>query len=791
MRPTDPRWRRPGRRGVSDVVATILLLALTVTLFASIFAFVTSFPSPPAQNNNQFQASLVFTSSGANISSVRITHLAGPAVAGTAQVYLKSATQPSATEFQSPYTVASQTLTWATVTGFNVWNLGQVWNLTFSTASGGKYLPSSNGNITIYVVAASQLVFSVILPGTSAIVPPTILSTWIAQPANPSQGQGFTVYASISGTYTKCPTNCVEVNLASVPGGTTLPNGGLVPMTQASQGWWYYTVPSGTTTSNGTFYAFVNASNAAGQATTGAVVIPISASSAGGPLSVGVVLVPAPPNSGVAESVQAVVTYTGAVTGAPLSVTFSGTSSPAGYTYAGSGPSSLTINGPSSVTVASLSTWTIPNPASFTLYTYTVSATATVTGVGTVTGTTSFTPATMTVGPASGLMGSTTTARGAGYAASSSVTLSFNGIAITPSGTSNATCTFSSATGVITTTATGTFACRFVVPNGAPAGATTVWASDALTGQNDSSPYSVTAWSVTLGPSSGLVGSTATGRGAGYAGSSSVALQIDGVTIIPSGTSNATCTFSSATGVITTTAAGAFTCRFTIPVGAGSGPGILYANDTTYPVQEATASFTVTSWTISPLSITSGVQATSVTVTATGFAASSSVTLAFDGLSVTVSTCTVGTAGSPITTSGAGAFTCVFTIPYGSPAGAGSLLATDSTSGQTASAAFSVTAWTLSVSPGSGAHGTATAVTITGVGFAVSSTVQLYYNGAIIIPSSCSSGTITGTNTIVTTAAGGLVCSYTVPTQASAGTYMFQAIDLTSGQTALFAFVRS
>jgi len=39
---------------VSDVVATILLLALTVTLFASIFAFVTSFPSPPAQNSNQF-----------------------------------------------------------------------------------------------------------------------------------------------------------------------------------------------------------------------------------------------------------------------------------------------------------------------------------------------------------------------------------------------------------------------------------------------------------------------------------------------------------------------------------------------------------------------------------------------------------------------------------------------------------------------------------------------------------------------------------------------------------------
>ncbi len=180
-----------------------------------------------------------------------------------------------------------------------------------------------------------------------------------------------------------------------------------------------------------------------------------------------------------------------------------------------------------------------------------------------------------------------------------------------------------------------------------------------------------------------------------------------------------------------------------------------------------------------------------MTVTATGFAVSSSVTLAFDGISVTVASCSVGTAGSPITTSNTGAFTCVFTIPYGSPAGAGSLVATDTTSGQTASAAFTVTAWTLTVNPGNGAHGTATAVSITGVGFAVSSTLQLYYNGAIIIPSSCSPGTITGTNTIVTTAAGGFVCAYTVPIQATAGSYLFQAIDTTSGQIATFAFVRS
>ena len=101
------RWRqgvssraggiRRRRRGVSDVIATILLLALTVTLFGAIFAFVTSFPSPPAQSNNQFQASLFYPSNGSAswIAGVRIVHLAGPATPGSALIYLHSANQPA------------------------------------------------------------------------------------------------------------------------------------------------------------------------------------------------------------------------------------------------------------------------------------------------------------------------------------------------------------------------------------------------------------------------------------------------------------------------------------------------------------------------------------------------------------------------------------------------------------------------------------------------------------------------------------------------------------------------
>ncbi len=540
------RWRKPGRRGVSDVVATILLLALTVTLFAAIFAWVTAFPSPPPQNNNQFQASLRYTSNLTYVNGLSITHLAGPSVSGTGQIYLASSTQPTGPEFASPYSISSG------LGGASTWNLGQIWNLTFPLTE----MPKAGGNITVYVVVSYQLLFSVILPGTTIAPPPTVTSTAIS-PATPTIGTNYTVYATISGSYTA---NSVYVNLAAVPGGPSSPQ----KMTLNSQGFWTYTVPSGAT-ANGTFYGFVNASNGAGGQSTGIVVITIypSSVSTGGPLSVGVVLVPSPPNSGTTESVQAVVTYTGAVTNAGLTVSFSGTSSPAGFTFTGTGPSGLTISGPSSVTVVSQTAWNIPGPS--TLYTYTVTATATVAGVGTVTGTTTFEPVLITTvptPPTTGLIGSSVTVTGSAFstAAGSTVTLSVGGIAAAvPSCTSG-----SVAANVITPAVGGGFVCTMTVPNGAPAGATSIVATDASTGQSD------------------------------------------------------------------------------------------------------TAAFTVTAWTISPLSVTSGVQATSVTVTATGFVASSGVTLAFDGISVTVSSCSVGTAGPTITASNGGAFTCIFKIPYGS-----------------------------------------------------------------------------------------------------------------------------
>jgi len=372
---------RARRRGVSDVVATILLLALTVTLFASIFAFVTAFPSPPSQNNNQFQATMIYTNNLKYVSAIHILHLAGPSVPGTALIYLKSATQPSSPEFLNPYTVASESPAAGTVTGFTTWNLGQVWNLTFTNSA--TYQPSASGNITIYIVSASQLLFSVILPGTPLSSPPTIVSTAIS-PANPWVGDPFTVYATVAGSYTS---NSVYVNLAAVPGGPSTAQ----LMTQNSQGQWTYLVSAGAS-ANGTYYGFVNASNGAGQQATGAVVITISntGGTSGPPISVGVVAIPQPPTVYVGTNYfAAVITYSGSLSTAPLNVSFWVNQTSRGFTTHIphftthlNGPVGLTISGPSTVTV--YGTW--PSSGAFSAWLLNssvwINASATITGPG-------------------------------------------------------------------------------------------------------------------------------------------------------------------------------------------------------------------------------------------------------------------------------------------------------------------------------------------------------------------------------------------------------------------------
>ena len=238
--------RLRSRRAVSDVIATILLLGLTVTLFASIFFFVNSLPPPPAQSQNQFSSNLLY--SGSLIKTVQITHLAGPIVPGTALVYITSAAHPAK---NPPTFTVSQGLG-----GAGAWALGQVWTKDISTY--GLTIPD---NLTVSIVSSSLLLYRNTLPGTSPNAPPNFVGVGYT-PQGPTVGQSFTIFTQILDNNLKV--NSVYVNVSQLSAGTGKPS---FPMTfSATTGLWSYVVPGGLTRSAGTFFVFINASDNSGQA---------------------------------------------------------------------------------------------------------------------------------------------------------------------------------------------------------------------------------------------------------------------------------------------------------------------------------------------------------------------------------------------------------------------------------------------------------------------------------------------------------------------------------------------
>jgi len=277
-RTSNPRFRgRSGRgrlarprgrsRGVSDVIATIILLALTVVLFAGIFAFVTSFPSPPAQTANQFQATLLYH--GGLISGVNITHLAGPQVPSNAQIYVKSAHEPGACFSGVPVMVSAGIST-------PVWTLGQTWYGDFHHAWSGcgsnpTTDPFAADNLTVYIISNGNLLFSAILPGQPFITPPTFIAMWTT-PSPVIASSSFKVYTTLSGNLAS---HRAYVNLGGIVGysGATSP----VPMWfNSSQSAWQYNVTGSNISgvSAGTYYGVVNVTGQTGL--TSSAVVPIT-----------------------------------------------------------------------------------------------------------------------------------------------------------------------------------------------------------------------------------------------------------------------------------------------------------------------------------------------------------------------------------------------------------------------------------------------------------------------------------------------------------------------------------
>lgn len=323
------------------------------------------------------------------------------------------------------------------------------------------------------------------------------------------------------------------------------------------------------------------------------------------------------------------------------------------------------------------------------------------------------------VWPSSGVAGRTVFANGTGFAAGSAVTVTYDQGTLC-SATTDAAGSFS---------CSGTFAADTVGPH-------TLTATDASS-NSATGTFTVVA-ALSAAPPAGPAGTVVTFSGTGFDASSPVTVSWTGGTACTS----------------TASSVGSFSCAFTIPGGTAGGAYVFTATD----ASSVSASFTfqVSDLVAAP---SSGPVGTSVSFTATGFAASSSLTISWSG----------GTACSG-TTSTSGSYSCSFGIPGGTAPGPYTFTATDG-AGDTGSAVFTVTP-TLALSPGSGPIGTT--VTFTGSNFAPASTVTVTWPGG----TACSA---------TASAAGAFTCSFAVPSGTVGGSATFTATD-GSGNAATATF---
>lgn len=368
-----------GKRGVSEVLGTILILALTVTLFSSIFFFVNTFPKPAAQPSSQFQGQLYYSyaakgaHSWTNVSNVVITHLGGPTIYGfNTVIYVVSQAHPQ-------NTTATYTLTSGGLPGGSSasWGTGQVWNLSIV----GDHLTIPD-NITVTIVAGGSVVYRQTLPGSNPTIPP-IFDQEGTSPGAPVVNSPFSIFVQITDAFLRTNSKQVYLNITTPGLSCTNPLGAYSSNTttklqfsyNSSNGFWF--VPTCSTAVAGTYYvtAWATDSNPI-QTQQNSIIFPVTVSSAsggsGGGSAVQVQIVPSTsvPVVGTAIGVVFDVTNNGAVSGT-ATVYFGPTAS--------FSPTSATGTVSAGSTVAFQSTYTPPATSG----TVVLNSTASIPGIGT------------------------------------------------------------------------------------------------------------------------------------------------------------------------------------------------------------------------------------------------------------------------------------------------------------------------------------------------------------------------------------------------------------------------
>jgi hypothetical protein len=405
-----------------------------------------------------------------------------------------------------------------------------------------------------------------------------------------------------------------------------------------------------------------------------------------------------------------------------------------GSNFLPTSPLNVTYDGATVATSTSTATGTIPGGVNFLvpLSTFGSHVVKVTDGYGNFATATYTVSSSITLNPVTGLIGTTVTATGQGFAASSTIAVTFAGSGLTTAPTSVQSDTF------------GSFTCTFAVPT-STGGAKTVAATDA-SAHTATATFTVTAPTLTLNPTTGPVSTSVTMTGSNFVPNSAVTVTFGGNTLTTNPVS------------ITASGTGTFSATFNVPASSTGGKAVTATDAAT---NSGSATFTVTTPSIA-LSPNNGPVTTSVTVSGSNFVPSSALTVTYDGVTVGASTSTA---------SGALPTGVTFPVPS-STFGSHTVTVTDS-SGNNAGALFSVTA-SISLSPVNGVVGTS--VTVTGRGFAGSSTITLSFNSV---------GVTTSPTPVQADTFGTFSCSFTVPSSTT-GAKTVQASDGTHPATATF-----
>ncbi|HEY54873.1 MAG TPA: hypothetical protein G4N91_01140 [Dehalococcoidia bacterium] len=310
------------------------------------------------------------------------------------------------------------------------------------------------------------------------------------------------------------------------------------------------------------------------------------------------------------------------------------------------------------------------------------------------------------------------------------------------------TCELAHTTGVLS-------GCTFTVPAGAIVGPAIISLRE---GQLVSTPqvgtllvFTVVTAQIAVSPTSGYVGeTTVTVTGSGFLTGQTMTIYFDAAVIAD--TTPAT---------ITTGTTGAFTATFVVPASA-RGAHTVKAQGSL--AESATAAFTTLPKIV--VTPTSGGFGDTVTVTGTGFAASSTMTIYFD-------TPAVATTPAAVTSDPYGGFTADINVPDVS-IGAHTVKAQDA-GAASAEAAFTVST-SVAISPVTSASSPGNVgdeVTITGSGFIASSTITITYASTPV------------TFTITSLADGSFSYTFEVP-PSIAGAHTITVTDGTTSVTTTF-----